>query len=104
MWTTPLGLPVVQPYRRKDRQHVRTLLQASPLSVRLLLPHRQELIWFLFCPVGYPSKGEGAAGLASGRAGRRAGAPWGWQPPYAAGFAGTRRKEGRDRGRRSACC
>ena len=27
MWTTPLGLPVVQPYRRKDRQHVRTLLQ-----------------------------------------------------------------------------
>lgn len=28
MWHTPLGLPVVQPYRRKDRQHVRTLLQA----------------------------------------------------------------------------
>ncbi|KAL4451184.1 hypothetical protein ABPG77_009256 [Micractinium sp. CCAP 211/92] len=27
MWHTPLGLPVVQPYRRKDRQHVRTLLQ-----------------------------------------------------------------------------
>jgi hypothetical protein len=26
-WHTPLGLPVVQPYRRKDRQHVRTLLQ-----------------------------------------------------------------------------
>ena len=28
-WTTPLGLPVVQPYRRKDRQHVRTLLQVG---------------------------------------------------------------------------
>lgn len=27
MWHTPLGLPVVQTYRRKDRQHVRTLLQ-----------------------------------------------------------------------------
>ncbi|PSC74843.1 DNA-directed RNA polymerase chloroplastic mitochondrial [Micractinium conductrix] len=27
MWHTPLGLPVVQPYRRKDKQHVRTLLQ-----------------------------------------------------------------------------
>lgn len=26
-WHTPLGLPVVQPYRRKDKQHVRTLLQ-----------------------------------------------------------------------------
>lgn len=26
-WHTPLGLPVVQPYRRKERQHVRTLLQ-----------------------------------------------------------------------------
>jgi DNA-directed RNA polymerase len=26
-WTTPLGLPVVQPYRRKTRQHVRTVLQ-----------------------------------------------------------------------------
>ena len=29
MWHTPLGLPVVQPYRRKDKQHVRTLLQVS---------------------------------------------------------------------------
>lgn len=29
MWHTPLGLPVVQPYRRKDRQHVRTLLQVG---------------------------------------------------------------------------
>lgn len=26
-WTTPLGLPVVQPYRRATRHHVRTLLQ-----------------------------------------------------------------------------
>lgn len=26
-WTTPLGLPVVQPYRRKTKQHVRTVLQ-----------------------------------------------------------------------------
>ncbi|KAL6766761.1 hypothetical protein ACKKBG_A37250 [Auxenochlorella protothecoides x Auxenochlorella symbiontica] len=26
-WTTPLGLPVVQPYRRTTRHHVRTLLQ-----------------------------------------------------------------------------
>ena len=29
MWHTPLGLPVVQPYRRRDRQHVRTLLQVG---------------------------------------------------------------------------
>ncbi len=29
MWHTPLGLPVVQPYRRKDKQHVRTLLQVG---------------------------------------------------------------------------
>ena len=29
MWKTPLGLPVVQPYRRKERQHVRTLLQVG---------------------------------------------------------------------------
>ena len=29
MWRTPLGLPVVQPYRRKERQHVRTLLQVG---------------------------------------------------------------------------
>ena len=26
-WTTPLGLPVVQPYRRKTQHHVRTVLQ-----------------------------------------------------------------------------
>lgn len=29
-WHTPLGLPVVQPYRKKERQHVRTLLQVRP--------------------------------------------------------------------------
>ena len=31
-WVTPLGLPVVQPYRRKDKHHVRTLLQAREYS------------------------------------------------------------------------
>lgn len=30
-WTTPLGLPVVQPYRKKDRKHVRTILQRMVL-------------------------------------------------------------------------
>lgn len=31
-WTTPLGLPVVQPYRRKTQQHVRTVLQRLVLA------------------------------------------------------------------------
>ncbi|KDD74577.1 DNA-dependent RNA polymerase [Helicosporidium sp. ATCC 50920] len=26
-WVTPLGLPIVQPYRKSDKQHIRTLLQ-----------------------------------------------------------------------------
>lgn len=38
MWHTPLGLPVVQPYRRKDRQHVRTLLQVGSPGVRGPVP------------------------------------------------------------------
>lgn len=35
-WTTPMGLPVVQPYRRKTQQHVRTVLQ------RLVLAHNDD--------------------------------------------------------------
>lgn len=31
-WTTPLGLPVIQPYRRKTQQHVRTVLQRLVLA------------------------------------------------------------------------
>lgn len=31
-WKTPLGLPVVQPYRKKSRQHVRTVLQRLVLE------------------------------------------------------------------------
>lgn len=31
-WTTPLGLPVLQPYRRKTQQHVRTVLQRLVLA------------------------------------------------------------------------
>jgi DNA-directed RNA polymerase len=35
-WTTPMGLPVIQPYRRKSQQHVRTVLQ------RLVLANDQD--------------------------------------------------------------
>lgn len=31
-WTTPMGLPVIQPYRRKTQQHVRTVLQRLVLA------------------------------------------------------------------------
>ncbi|KAL4525788.1 hypothetical protein Ndes2526B_g09281 [Nannochloris sp. 'desiccata'] len=35
-WTTPMGLPVIQPYRKKSQQHVRTVLQ------RLVLANDQD--------------------------------------------------------------
>ncbi|DBB17271.1 TPA: hypothetical protein ACH3X3_014319 [Trebouxia sp. C0006] len=35
-WTTPLGLPVVQPYRKKSKTHVQTLLQ------RVILVHQTD--------------------------------------------------------------
>jgi len=35
-WKTPMGLPVIQPYRRKSQQHVRTVLQ------RLVLANDQD--------------------------------------------------------------
>ena len=31
-WITPMGLPVIQPYRRKTQQHVRTVLQRLVLA------------------------------------------------------------------------
>jgi len=43
MWHTPLGLPVVQPYRRKDKQHVRTLLQVGGGA------GREEACWHSVC-------------------------------------------------------
>lgn len=36
-WITPLGLPVIQPYRQSAKKTVRTLLQLIVLGIILLL-------------------------------------------------------------------
>lgn len=55
MWHTPLGLPVVQPYRRKDRQHVRTLLQVQWLlgEAALVVGMAGDKILPLLHPLSY---------------------------------------------------